>query len=63
MQLAVQEDRNAAGLALEKVLNRLFAVFGLQPRQPFHLVGEQIDGSFQMGDPVYLLESKWEKEV
>lgn len=63
LQLAVQEDRNAAGLALEKVLNRLFALFGLQPRQPFRVVGEQIDGSFQMGDQVYLLESKWEKDA
>lgn len=63
LQLAVQEDRNGAGLALEKVLNRLFAMFGLQPRQPFRVVGEQIDGSFQMGDQVYLLESKWEKEA
>jgi hypothetical protein len=63
LQLAVQEDRNAAGLALEKVLNRLFTLFGLEPRQPFRVVGEQIDGSFQMGDQVYLLESKWEKDA
>ncbi len=62
LRLAVLSDRNAAGLALEKVLNRLFALFNLEPRQPFRVVGEQIDGSFQMDGQIYLLESKWEKE-
>lgn len=62
LQLAVQSDRNAAGLALEKLLNRLFEIFGLKPRQPFRIVGEQIDGSFLMDSQIYLLESKWEKE-
>jgi hypothetical protein len=62
LQLAVQSDRNAAGLALERLLNQLFDVFGLKPRQPFRVVGEQIDGSFLMDGQIYLLESKWEKE-
>jgi hypothetical protein len=61
LRLARQNDRNAAGLALEQLLNRLFQLFGLQPRQPFRVVGEQIDGSFQMDAETYLLESKWEK--
>lgn len=62
LQLVRQENRNAAGLALEKLLNQLFDVFGLKPRQPFRVVGEQIDGSFLLDGQVYLLESKWEKE-
>jgi hypothetical protein len=61
-QLAEQRDRNAAGLTLEKLLNQLFGLFGLQPRQPFRVVGEQIDGSFQLDAETYLLESKWEKD-
>jgi hypothetical protein len=60
-QLADERDRSKAGLALEKLLNRLFEIFELQPRQPFRVVGEQIDGSFQMDGHIYLLESKWEK--
>jgi hypothetical protein len=60
LQLAVDSDRAAAGLALEKLLNRLFEIFELKPRQPFRIAGEQIDGSFQMDGQVYLLESKWE---
>jgi hypothetical protein len=61
LRLAGDTDRNAAGLALEKLLNRLFTLFGLQPRQPFRVRGEQIDGSFEMDAEIYLLESKWEK--
>jgi hypothetical protein len=59
--LAADHDRSRAGLAFEKLLNRLFALFELQPRQPFRVVGEQIDGSFQLDGQTYLLESKWEK--
>jgi hypothetical protein len=60
-QLAAERDRNNAGLALEQLLNQLFEAFGLQPRQPFRIVGEQIDGSFVLDGHVYLMESKWEK--
>ncbi len=61
-QLTAASDRNKAGLALEGLLNRLFVLFELQPRQPFRIVGEQIDGSFVLDGHVYLLESKWEKD-
>jgi hypothetical protein len=61
-QLTAARDRNKAGLALEGLLNRLFALFGLQPRQPFRIVGEQIDGSFVLDGHIYLLESKWERD-
>ena len=59
--LATEKDRAKAGLALEKLLHRLFVVFQLHPRQPFRVVGEQIDGSFELDGDVYLLESKWER--
>ncbi len=59
--LAAEADRNKAGLALEGLLNRLFELFDLHPRRAFRVVGEQIDGSFEMGEQVYLVESKWEK--
>lgn len=62
-QLAADTDRNRAGLALEKLLNRLFEIFELKPRHPFRVVGEQIDGSFELDGQVYLLESKWEKDA
>jgi hypothetical protein len=62
-QLAAEQDRNRAGFALEKLLNRLFELFELKPRQPFRVIGEQIDGSFEMDGQVYLLESKWERHA
>jgi hypothetical protein len=48
------------GFEFEVFLNELFYVFGLAPRESFRLVGEQIDGSFQLGQDVYLVEAKWE---
>jgi hypothetical protein len=60
-RLSIESDRTKAGLALEQVLNRLFEIFQLRPRQPFRVVGEQIDGSFELDGQIYLLESKWEK--
>jgi hypothetical protein len=60
-RLSVDSDRSKAGLALEQLLNRLFALFQLHPRQPFRITGEQIDGSFELEGQIYLLEAKWEK--
>lgn len=59
-QLVASSDRQAAGFALEKVLNRLFHLFDLSPRSSFRLTGEQIDGSFELDHETYLLEAKWE---
>jgi hypothetical protein len=57
-----EEDRHAAGYALERILNRLFALHDLAPREPFKVVGEQIDGSFDLDHETYLVEAKWEKD-
>ena len=50
------------GFKFEKFLGRLFEVFGLEPRSPFRLVGEQIDGSFQLQGETYLVEATWRNE-
>ena len=50
-----------AGFKFEKILNRLFAIHGLAPREPFRVAGEQIDGSFDLDHETYLVEAKWEK--
>lgn len=57
-----ETNRQAAGLALERVLQRLFALEGLAPRQPFRVTGEQIDGSFDLDYETYLVEAKWERD-
>jgi len=56
-------DRQEAGRQLEKVLNGLFELSGLQPSEPFRVVGEQIDGSFELDSDTYLLEAKWEQKA
>jgi hypothetical protein len=55
-------NRQAAGRQLEKVLNRLFDLHNLSPREPFRVVGEQIDGSFELDHEIYLLEAKWQQD-
>ncbi|MCK1719436.1 restriction endonuclease [Bradyrhizobium sp. 141] len=52
----------ARGFGFEKYLKRLFDVFGLEARSAFRLGGEQIDGSFLLGEETYLLEAKWQNE-
>jgi hypothetical protein len=48
------------GYGFEAFLGALFGAYGLKPREPFRLRGEQIDGSFQLHGETYLLEAKWE---
>lgn len=50
------------GYAFERFLKDLFDASGLSARASFRLVGEQIDGSFQLITDTYLLEAKWTNE-
>lgn len=50
------------GFAFEKFLNDFFEAYNLDPRRSFKLKGEQIDGSFQLGTDVYLVEAKWREK-
>lgn len=52
----------ARGYAFEKFLKQLFDVYGLVAQDPFRLRGEQIDGSFQFVNEVYLVEAKWQNQ-
>lgn len=48
------------GFEHERFLTELFAAYGLTPRAPFKLTGEQIDGSFKLHGETYLVEAKWQ---
>lgn len=50
----------ARGFKFESFLAGLFVAYGLAPRSSFRLVGEQIDGSCEIGGQTYLLEAKWQ---
>lgn len=56
-------DPHPRGYAFEKFLKRLFDAYGLEARDAFKLTGEQIDGSFQLGNETYLLEAKWQNAL
>jgi hypothetical protein len=62
LNLHESAERQHAGLQLEKLLNRIFALHDLAPREPFRVIGEQIDGSFELDYEVYLLEAKWQQD-
>ena len=47
------------GFAFESFLKELFDANGMDGRSSFRVVGEQIDGSFEMSGETYLLEAKW----
>ncbi|MCW3838156.1 restriction endonuclease [Sphingomonas canadensis] len=47
------------GYDFERFLQDLFNAFRLSAREPFRLVGEQIDGSFELAGETYLIEAKW----
>ena len=52
-------DPQARGYAFEKFLKDLFNAYSMSPRPSFRLRGEQIDGSFSLGEQTYLLEARW----
>ena len=61
--LLAEKNAQARGYAFEVFLNNLFRVNGLAPREPFRVVGEQIDGSFEWQTHVFLLEARWRQDV
>ena len=52
-------DPQARGYAFEKFLKDAFDAYGMSARASFRLRGEQIDGSFVLGEQMYLLEARW----
>jgi hypothetical protein len=50
------------GFAFEPFLSELFERYRLAPRGAFRLIGEQIDGSFEIDSEIYLLEARWRNE-
>jgi len=55
-------DHQSRGYELQGFLYELFGASGLQPRGPFRVIGEEIDGSFALDGEIYLLEARWRKD-
>jgi hypothetical protein len=60
--LESEQDARRRGLQLERFLFDLFRLFDLEPRGPFVLSGEQIDGAFSFDTDDYLLEARWRRQ-
>ncbi len=56
-------EPQARGYAFEKFLKDLFDAYGLAAQEAFRNRGEQIDGSFQLGNETYLIEAKWQGQA
>ncbi len=61
-----EENRQKRGIALEGILNRLFATYDILVRQSFKIfieegqgIAEQIDGVIELDGDLYLVEMKW----
>lgn len=52
-------DPQQRGYAFERFLKELFDANAMTGRASFRLIGEQIDGSFELMGETYLLEAKW----
>lgn len=57
----MSDEPQARGRHFETLLTDLFNAWGMDARGGFTVVGEQIDGSFQLGGDTYLLEAKWHR--
>jgi hypothetical protein len=59
---ATAADKRRRGFAFEKFLERLLTQEELAPRLRLRPTGEEIDGSFDLHNRVFLLEAKWHAE-
>lgn len=59
-ELSALNDHQQRGRLFEGFLYDLFVAHDLNPREPFRIVGEQIDGAFEFEGTQFLLEAKWE---
>jgi hypothetical protein len=61
--LLAQMPPQKRGYAFQDFLNDLFTAHHISARGAFRLVGEEIDGSFDLGSQTYLLEAKWQSRL
>lgn len=59
-KIAMEQNPQKRGYLFEDFLNKLFRLFDLDPKAPFKISGEQIDGAFTFDNSDYLLEAKWQ---
>jgi len=58
----VGQPAQKRGYSLEKFINELFALFDMDAKGSFRIIGEQIDGAFTHEGTEYLFEAKWQQK-
>jgi len=54
-------SKRSRGREFERLINSLLTLEELNPNSSFRPDGEEIDGSFIVGQTVFLFEAKWHK--
>ncbi|SRR6266540_3683647 len=62
MEMFSMERPHQRGYAFQDFLDKVFALFDLEPRLSYRLEHEEIDGSFSFDTDDYILEARWRKE-
>ncbi len=52
-------ERRRRGIRLEEIISSILEASNLEPRIRFRPLGEELDGSFVLGDRHFLVEAKW----
>jgi hypothetical protein len=60
--LVATDDPQERGRQFEGFLQDMFGAYDLNPRGSFKIIGEQIDGAFELEGTQFLLEARWQKE-
>jgi hypothetical protein len=61
-KLTKETDHQKRGYDLEKLLTRLFALYDIDAKSSFRIVGEQIDGAFTYEGTEFLFEARWRQD-
>lgn len=61
-ELTADANHQKRGYALEKLINKLFALFDIDAKASFKITGEQIDGAFTFENTEFLFEARWRNE-
>ena len=60
-QMKKNPDSQSRGYEFQSFLGDLFKLWKLNPRKAFRITGEEIDGSIEVDNEIYLLEARWRK--
>jgi hypothetical protein len=60
-QMKINPDNQSRGYEFQSFLAELFKLWRLDPRKAFRITGEEIDGSIELDNEIYLLEARWRK--